>query len=45
MRVLKLSLGFASYFPSYFFACFVTGMLLGLCVADRALLQDDKQLS
>jgi hypothetical protein len=44
MRVLKLSLGLASYLPSFFFACFVTGMLLGLCAADRSLLQDDTQL-
>ena len=39
MRVLALGLGL-----SFFAACFVTGMLLGLSAADRSILQDDKQL-
>eukprot|EP00900_Chrysochromulina_parva_P016661 jgi/Chrpa1/24997/Chrysochromulina_OHIO_Genome00025755-RA len=39
MRVLALGLGL-----SFFAACFVTGMLLGLSAADRALLHDERQL-
>jgi len=39
VRVLALGLGL-----SYFAACFVTGMLLGLSAADRSILQDDQQL-
>ena len=40
VRVLALGLGL-----SYFAACFVTGMLLGLSAADRSILQDASRWS